>query len=110
MRVVPLEIGGETVLVEIEEVTIEAPDPERRRGLERLDDSIDRLHDLGASLTRTCAGLYRAVNAATDPVRPDEIELEFGIKLGGEAGIPFVSKGTAEASIVVTLRWGGGVT
>ncbi|GAA4263754.1 hypothetical protein GCM10022255_111170 [Dactylosporangium darangshiense] len=37
---------------------------------------------------------------------PKEVEIEFGLKLGGEAGVIF-TKGTAEASFTVTARWDG---
>lgn len=34
----------------------------------------------------------------------DTVKLEFGISLGGEAGVPFVTKGKAESSVKVTVE------
>jgi len=34
----------------------------------------------------------------------DKVTLEFGIKIGGEAGIPYVTKGTAESNLKVTVE------
>ncbi len=34
----------------------------------------------------------------------DKITLEFGIKVGGEAGIPYVTKGTAESNLKVKVE------
>lgn len=34
----------------------------------------------------------------------DKVTLEFGIKAGGEAGIPYVTKGTAESNIKITVE------
>ncbi len=34
----------------------------------------------------------------------DEVEVEFGLKMGGETGV-IVAKGTAEVNFRVTLRW-----
>ncbi|AVH72271.1 CU044_2847 family protein [Nostoc sp. 'Lobaria pulmonaria (5183) cyanobiont'] len=34
----------------------------------------------------------------------DKVTLEFGIKVGGEAGIPYVTKGTAESNLKVTVE------
>jgi hypothetical protein len=34
----------------------------------------------------------------------DKVTLEFGIKVGGEAGIPYVTKGTAESCIKITVE------
>jgi hypothetical protein len=39
------------------------------------------------------------------PLKPKEFECEFGISLGGEAGIPFVTKGSIETNFKVTLKW-----
>jgi hypothetical protein len=37
-------------------------------------------------------------------LRPDSVELEFGVKLGAEAGA-VIAKGTAEGQLVVRLSW-----
>lgn len=34
----------------------------------------------------------------------DKVQLEFGINLGGEAGVPYVTKGTAECSLKITVE------
>ena len=34
----------------------------------------------------------------------DKVKLEFGINLGGEAGVPYVTKGTAECSLKITVE------
>jgi len=39
------------------------------------------------------------------PKKPSSIELEFGIDIGGEAGIPLVTKGSVSANFKVTLMW-----
>ena len=33
------------------------------------------------------------------------IELEFGVQIGGEAGIPFITKGTLQSNIKVKVAW-----
>ena len=38
-------------------------------------------------------------------VKPGEVEIEFGIELGGEMGIPLVTRGEAKANFKVTLKW-----
>lgn len=37
--------------------------------------------------------------------KPAECSIEFGINVGGEAGIPFVTKGTVGANFKVTITW-----
>lgn len=34
----------------------------------------------------------------------DKVTLEFGIELGGEAGVPYVTKGTAKSNLKVTVE------
>jgi hypothetical protein len=34
----------------------------------------------------------------------NKVKLEFGIKLAGEAGIPYVTKGTAESNLKITVE------
>jgi hypothetical protein len=37
--------------------------------------------------------------------RPDSMKLEFGLQVGGVAGIVFITKGAAQANIKVTMEW-----
>jgi hypothetical protein len=37
--------------------------------------------------------------------RPSECEIEFGISLGAEGGIPFFTKGSVAANFKVTIKW-----
>ena len=34
----------------------------------------------------------------------NKVTLEFGIKIGGEAGVPYVTKGTAESNLKITVE------
>lgn len=34
----------------------------------------------------------------------DRVKLEFGVNVGGEAGVPYVTKGTAECSLKITVE------
>lgn len=42
---------------------------------------------------------------ADDFLAADLVALEFGLQVGGEAGVPFVTKGTAQANVKVTIEW-----
>lgn len=51
-----------------------------------------------------------AGNAFIDRMRqlatkPTMCAIEFGVNAGGETGIPFVVKGTAQANFKVTIQW-----
>jgi hypothetical protein len=37
--------------------------------------------------------------------QPSELTVEFGVELGGKAGIPFITQGSAKANFQVQLKW-----
>lgn len=37
--------------------------------------------------------------------KPTECSIEFGVNVGGEAGVPFITKGTVGANFKVTIKW-----
>jgi hypothetical protein len=48
-----------------------------------------------------------AVEKVVDTVRalgPDKVEIEFGLKVGGETGV-VIAKGTSEVNFVVRMQW-----
>jgi hypothetical protein len=34
----------------------------------------------------------------------DQVKLEFGVNLAGEAGVPYITRGTAECSLKITVE------
>ncbi|MCE7051004.1 CU044_2847 family protein [Streptomyces purpurascens] len=69
--------------------------------------------DGAVQATRTFEGALDGVRAAAESalrvfrdgsLKPDGVEIEFGVKLSAEAGA-FIAKGTAEGHLVVKLSW-----
>ena len=60
--------------------------------------------DQAQQMIRDCAEytLNSLKDFATAEV--DEITLKFGIELGGEAGIPYITKGTATSNIEIEIK------
>lgn len=57
-----------------------------------------------ANLVKTsCSGM--AQNLLEIPNAPAEVAMEFGVDVGGEVGIPFVTKGTLNANFKVSVVW-----
>lgn len=79
---------GVSVLVEVQDVQVEA------EGIPVPPD-----------IARTIEEVGRALMSAATALAPDKFSVEFGIEAGGEAGIPFVTKGTAKAAFKVALEW-----
>ena len=58
----------------------------------------DRLSQIAAAADQVSKGLRARL-------APEEIQLEFGVKISGEVGWWFFAKASGEASINVTLTW-----
>lgn len=100
-----MEVGvgaGGRLVVEVDpvdlpsgDVELASPEPGRvvARATETLEQSLETLQP--------------ALTAVVDRLRasaPAELAVQFGLKVGGEAGL-IVAKGTAEVNFVVTLTW-----
>ncbi|GAB6042389.1 CU044_2847 family protein [Endothiovibrio diazotrophicus] len=113
-KLIPMQLDdGETLWMEVDESVsapreTAVPQPSRTRTL-RGDDGKDgpapipgmeRLESVLQGFTRRAVRSLRDVAEAN----VDKLTLEFGIGIGGETGIPFVTKGKAESSLKVTVE------
>jgi hypothetical protein len=99
---VPLDEGG-TLLVEADRadipgVTLAAPDPGKAVAIasRSLASSLDQIEPV-----------VRALRSKLENAAPDNLAVEFGIKLGGETGV-ILAKGTAEVNLKITMSWNRG--
>ena len=60
------------------------------------------------SALESVAPTARAVLAKVREARPQEVTVEFGVKMGGETGV-IIAKGTAEVNFKVTMFWRAGM-
>lgn len=67
--------------------------------------ALKQLEDIGDTIADVCDTLRRQVDAGFQEAKPDELTLEFGVKLAGKAGIPLVTEGSAEATFKVVAKW-----
>src|SRR5947207_1481056 len=102
---VPLD-GGGTIWVEVDE-------PEAEGGTERagrFGDMIDTVKakiSFDDALNQVCSATERVIvklRGLSD--QPDEVEMEFGFKMGSEI-VASIAKVTSEGNYKVTLRWKG---
>jgi hypothetical protein len=60
----------------------------------------------GLALTRNCAAkVIESVNKMGDNIKPNEFEIQLGITLDSEAGVPMLAKAGAEVQMQVTMKW-----
>jgi Trypsin-co-occurring domain 1 len=77
--------------------------PRDATSFKKLVDDLDLNKEL-----KQISGVASAVIDALSAIGPDAIEVEFGVELGGELGLPLVTKGSAKANFKVTLKWENG--
>jgi len=92
---------GQSVLVEVDD----QPGGAVRRG----GAVTDRIVDAGQTFESVLTRMSPVVAAIVDSVRgaaetPDEIEIEFGVRLSAEAGV-VIARTSGEASFRLRLRW-----
>jgi hypothetical protein len=97
-EVLRYEVGSGTVLVEADENSYGVNRPSRNE--QGIVDVGRRLEDALASV-RPAA---RAVLEAMAELTPEQMEIEFGVRLAGDAGA-LIAKGTADAHFVLRMSW-----
>ncbi|MFQ6102584.1 MAG: CU044_2847 family protein [Anaerolineae bacterium] len=96
----PLEDGG-SILVEVEEA--ERPGMVPAAAAKGVPEKAQQTFEAALEKVRPAAAvIIKKLRALHDP--PDEIEVEFGLKMSAEAGA-FVAAAGAEANYKVTLTW-----
>ena len=100
--VVRYQVGdGSSVLVEVDEDTY---------GVEAVSRTSEGVLKAGQSLESALDSVRDAARAALDAMSklsPETVEVEFGIKLAGEAGA-MIAKASAEGHFTVRLSWSPG--
>src|SRR5262249_25621301 len=111
MRVVPGLLSGERqVYIQVSESAVEGLDPESPGLGGEMASAVEqgvtqRMQVIAQAISDVCDQLYGRIEDAIQKTHPNELTLEFGIKLGGKAGIPFVTEGSAEGTVKVTAKW-----
>jgi hypothetical protein len=92
--------GDDTVVVEADAPTgmvrVARPDEIVGRAAESLMDSMRRVRRVAETIVEEVSRM---------PRQPEQLTVQFGVKLGGEAGAVIV-KATGEANFLFTLGWG----
>ena len=70
---------------------------------EKTRKNFDRLKSTLTHYTLSTIDAFKKANN-TDIANIDKVTLKFGIKIAGEAGIPYITKGTAESNLEITVE------
>jgi hypothetical protein len=101
MRAILTAVDGQKILVEV----AEDPDVMEDRGNFAGEGVVDRLEEAADGIRAVCVKLHEKAYGALADRKPKKFTIEFGVTLGGEAGVPLVTKGTASATFKVTATW-----
>jgi len=96
---------GETIYIQYDE-----EDSDELQAVGFIDDIQDRTNKLKRTMKSTVKSYSKLVldsvkQGLNDNLAPTKVALEFGLQAGGETGIPFVTKGTTQANVKVTIEW-----
>lgn len=69
---------------------------------ETLDYAAAKFDEVSIQINTIAHNIYNSI--LEKDFSPNEVEIEFGIKIGGEAGV-FVAKSTLDANLQVKLKW-----
>ena len=114
-KLTPIKLDDETVMyVEVTEdvdapsVSTEEPPQERGRGDYGLSDDLQKQAIQSFQKIQTAIHAYTVYTLSAFKkiaiANVDKVTLEFGIELGGEAGVPYVTKGTAKSNLKITVE------
>ena len=91
-------------------VQYEAEESDELRAVGVFDNIPERTEKFKETLVSTINGYSALILNAVqkgmkDLAHPPLVKLEFGVQVGGEAGIVFITKATAQANVKITLEW-----
>ncbi len=121
-KIVPIELeDGVKIYIEandIDAISPSTPQPqvERRRGGQKgIGTGAATLATAGtAAITQSFQAIEGTIRTYTShtlrafkemaTANVEKVTLQFGIQVGGEAGVPYVTKGTAESNLTITVE------
>ena len=91
-----------TIRIQVREIPVGGSSPQSVQETFK-DLTAEQLQAVGATVGQVQAWLFAKM--ATAVHKPSSFSIEFGIDVGGEAGIPFVTKGSVRANFKVSMEW-----
>lgn len=104
MQIVALNIDNTVVYVEIEEKV--TPEGRLEGAKKKLKGAAKTVDDIGEPILAVCRSMHqKAYKGMGDEIKPAQFEVEFGLSLGGEMGVPFIAKAQGEAQFKIRATW-----
>jgi hypothetical protein len=102
-----LQLMGDSIFIEVDDdVRFEETTTSNAGGeVAGPREIIERLTSIGDAIGRVCSTLNTQALKSLGDAKPSELEIQFALKLAGEAGVPMVAKGSAEGALQITAKW-----
>ncbi|RTL36854.1 MAG: hypothetical protein EKK53_22390 [Burkholderiales bacterium] len=105
MAVRPVLIDGATLWVEVDDEAVPLAAPQGGGGLVERGAVADRVRNMGDDIRGMLASVTRPVKDALEATKPEEWSIELNLGFKGEAGIPCLTKGEANGSVKISVKW-----
>ena len=111
MLVVPVDVGGERIFIQVRDLEISNAAPANRAGPKQRTgaEAVTRIPSLATTydaLKEMLAGLAGAIGSQIKAMDADELTLEAKIGFTGKVTpVPFLASAESDASLCVTLTW-----
>ncbi|MCG8328663.1 MAG: hypothetical protein MI974_13305 [Chitinophagales bacterium] len=99
------EIDGNIIFIETTNVEVEKDDDNEILTVSRNKDKGNKAGRSFDKLMNTLESISNSVSETAKSLGPDEFEIELGLSISGEMGIPFVTKTASEGTLKVTIKW-----
>ena len=100
-QVIPIEFDGEIVYVEAETAYGYEDTTSAKEHLATISGAFTRARE---TISQVCMSMVRTVKAMDKEITPNEFQVQFGIKFGGEAGVMLASV-SSEATLTITMTY-----
>jgi hypothetical protein len=100
-----IRVESDTALAQVDEKAVVPQEgiPEGMQPTSAIDDIREGIDEVKRLIVDTADTLYEAIDSLAG--RPAKVTAEFGVKFGGEAGFPVITKVSAEAELKITVEW-----
>jgi hypothetical protein len=99
-----IQVDGQPVYIETSELVLPASRGPHTAGVSPTE-VIAKLEKAGEAAGEICVSLFQHMREKLHDAKPDQVNVQFGITLEGEAGIPLVTKGTVQAAFQISATW-----
>lgn len=103
-KIYSYSINDSTIFIEASDNEIEREDNDEIITVSSKDnrDSNERSFE---KLLSTLENISNSVSKTAKALQPDEFEIELGLSMSGQMGIPFITKAASEGTFKVTIKW-----